>query len=57
MPWTPQEAKAHNKKATGQKAKTWSKVANEARNSGKSDASAIRIANSVIGKFVNKHKS
>ncbi len=51
MPWTPKEAKSKTKKAdTPKEQRTWSKVANSALKSGKSDASAIRIANSVVKK-------
>jgi hypothetical protein len=53
MPWTPQNAVAHNKEAVGDKAKKWSAVANAVLSKTGSDASAIRIANSSIqpGKY------
>lgn len=51
MPWTPETAKKHNKKADN----TWTKVANSALKSGKSDASAIKIANSVLRDRLKKN--
>lgn len=48
MPWAPKEAKKHNKKATGKKAKEWSAVANAVLEKTGDDAKAIRIANSKI---------
>lgn len=49
MPWTPKEATSHTKKASSpRRKKVWAEVANEVLSSGKSEGSAIRIANSVI---------
>ena len=47
MPWTANDAHKHTKKAdTKAKKKKWAKIANAVLRSGKSEASAIRIANS-----------
>jgi hypothetical protein len=54
MPWAGKsDVGRHNKKAAGSKEgiRVWSEVANKTLASGKSDASAIRIANSVINKL------
>ena len=48
MPWSPEDAKRHTKKATGDKAKQWSKVANSELKSGKSEGDAVRIANGIV---------
>lgn len=50
MPWKPGEAKRHNKKAKGRKAKQWSAVANAVLEKSGDDAKAIRIANAAIKK-------
>jgi hypothetical protein len=49
MPWTSKSATKHTKKAKSAKAqRQWSHVANSELKSGKSEASAIRMANSVV---------
>ncbi len=49
MPWTSKDAKHKTKKAnTKAKQSKWAKIANNALRSGKSEASAIRIANSQM---------
>ena len=49
MPWRPSQAARKTKKAsTKGKARKWSKVANAALSGGKSDASAIKIANAAL---------
>ena len=51
MPWRPDNAREHTRKAdTGRKKRAWSKIANEALKSGKSEAAAIRIANAAVKK-------
>lgn len=55
MPWSAKDATKHTKKAAG-KGATWSKVANEVLAKSGDEGKAIRIANSVIGKFVKKNK-
>jgi uncharacterized protein YdaT len=52
MPWTPSDAQSKTKKATTPaKQKQWSAVANAVLAKTGSDASAIRIANSNIGRY------
>lgn len=49
MPWTAQDAQKKTKKAdTDAKKKKWAKIANAALRSGKSEGSAIRIANAAM---------
>ena len=49
MPWTSKSATKHTKKAKSAKAqRQWRHVANAELKSGKSDASAIKMANSVV---------
>jgi len=49
MPWSPQDATRHTKKAKSAKAKRqWSKVANSALKSGASEGSAVRQANAAV---------
>lgn len=50
MPWKSEEAKQHNKKATGKKSKQWSATANAVLEKTGDDAKAIRIANAAIKK-------
>ena len=50
MPWTPDDAVTHNKKATGAKAKQWSAVANKVLEQSGDDGKAVRIANAAIQK-------
>jgi uncharacterized protein YdaT len=55
MPWTSKSAKGHTKKASsGILQRQWSDVANSMLKAGKSEASAIRGANSVVGKHKAK---
>jgi uncharacterized protein YdaT len=51
MPWTSKSAKGHTKKASsGILQRQWSDVANSMLKSGKSEASAIKGANSVVAR-------
>jgi hypothetical protein len=50
MPWTPSDAKRHNKKAIGKKARQWSDVANSVLKRTGDDGLAVREANGVIRK-------
>lgn len=54
MPWKPQVAKKHNKKAVGKKAKQWSATANAVLEQTGDEAKAIRIANVAIKKEKKK---
>jgi len=58
MPWTARDARRFTKKAdTPAKRRKWAKIANKALESGKSEASAVRIANAAIsGKSKKKKK-
>jgi hypothetical protein len=49
MPWTSRDASRHTKKAKSATAKRqWGHVANSELKKGRSEASAIRMANSVV---------
>jgi len=49
MPWTSKDAIHKTKKAdSNEKKKKWARIANAALKSGKSEASAIRIANASM---------
>jgi len=49
MPWSPQDATRHTKKAKSPKAKRqWSKVANKVLQEGGSEGSAVRQANAAV---------
>lgn len=49
MPWNPNQAPKHTKKATSPKAKRqWSEVANKVLHKTGDDARAIREANAVV---------
>lgn len=51
MPWTPADAKKHDKKAgSGAAARQWSDVTNSVRNKTGDDARAVRTANGVVKK-------
>jgi uncharacterized protein YdaT len=51
MPWTSKSAKGHTKKASsGILQRQWKDVANAMLKSGKSEASAIKGANSVVAR-------
>jgi hypothetical protein len=54
MPWKPEQAKKHNKAATGKKAKQWAATADEVLKQTGDDAKAIRIANAAIKKGKTK---
>jgi hypothetical protein len=55
MPWTPKDASTKTKKAsTPSLAERWAAIANNIREKGGSDASAIRQANGVIKKASRK---
>jgi uncharacterized protein YdaT len=55
MPWTSKSAKGHTKKASsGILQRQWSDVANSMLKQGKSEAAAIKGANSVVGKHKAK---
>lgn len=55
MPWSSADAKKHTKKAsTPAKKKQWASVADSALKGGSSEGSAIRQANSVVGKSAPK---
>lgn len=47
MPWTKSDASRHKKGLSSVQSKAWAEIADKARASGKSDAAAIRIANSA----------
>ena len=51
MPWTPKDATRHNKRATGEKARVWSKVANEKLFTSGDEGSAIREANAAVDRI------
>ena len=61
MPWTPKDAKRHDKKAsTPKKQRQWRDVANSALSRGLSEGTAVREANGVIartGKTLSKLRS
>ena len=49
MPWSPDDAERHTKRATSTKAREqWAAVANSVLEKGGSEGSAIRQANSVV---------
>lgn len=51
MPWGPEDAEKHTKKASTAKLKgLWAKVANERLEAGDPEDSAIRQANAAVGK-------
>lgn len=55
MPWDPKDAERHTKKAdTPAKQRLWSQVANREREAGKSDAEAVRAANSAVKHAASK---
>lgn len=58
MPWSPSEATEHTSKAdTPALRELWAKVANDQRERGANDASAIRQANAVVEREHNKHRA
>lgn len=55
MPWKPEDAKRHTKKATTPKKKRqWSHVADSMLTRGASEGAAIRAANAVVRKKSKK---
>jgi len=58
-PWTAKDAKKHTRKAnTPAKQKKWARIATGVLKSGKSESSAIRIANAAIaGKAKHKKRT
>lgn len=58
MPWTGKSFAKHNKKLAGRPdvARKAAKVANAALRSYGDEGKAVAIANSMIGKFIRKHK-
>jgi hypothetical protein len=58
MPWSPKDAKHKTKKASSpKKERQWAHVANSEKAAGKSDAVAIKAANSVVKKAAKKKRS
>jgi hypothetical protein len=56
-PWEPSDSKRHTKKAdTPKRKRQWSAVANSALASGKSEGTAVRMANAVVKKAKQKSK-
>jgi hypothetical protein len=56
MPWNPNDAMKHTKKATGKKASAWSSVANSVLGKTGDEGKAVRIANSAIQRRMTKGK-
>lgn len=54
MPWTAEDAKRHNKKATGKKGRQWADIADSELASGKDEGTAIKIANGVLKREASK---
>jgi len=50
VPWNPEDAARHNKKATGHNARVWSNVANSVLTRTGDDGRAIREANAVVAR-------
>jgi hypothetical protein len=51
MPWTPDDATSHTKKATSEKAKRrWAEIANQVLEKTGDEGRAIREANAVIAR-------
>lgn len=48
MPWTPEQARKHNKGLSNQSAEKWSRIANSVLSRTGSDAQAIRVANGAV---------
>jgi hypothetical protein len=56
MPWAPEQAKIHTKKASSPKrSRQWSKVANSALSRGLPDKEAIMEANAAVRKSAISH--
>jgi len=57
MPWTPDDATSHTKKATSEKAKRrWAEIANQVLEKTGDEGRAIREANAVIARVAGKSK-
>ncbi len=57
MPWTPEDAPSHTKKATTDKAKRlWAEIANQVLARTGDEGRAIREANAVIAREAGKSK-
>jgi hypothetical protein len=55
MPWTPDDATSHTKKATTEKAKRrWAEIANQVLEQTGDEGRAIREANAVIARTARK---
>lgn len=55
MPWSPKDAKSKTKKAdTPKKQRQWADIADSALKSGKSEATAIKMASGVVAKSKRK---
>jgi hypothetical protein len=55
MPWQAKDAARHTKKAkTPHEKAVWARISTNALHSGKSEGSAIRIANAVIKRGIRK---
>jgi len=52
MPWTPKDAPAHNRNATGKRARQWADVANSVLQHTGDEGRAVREANAAIKPFV-----
>jgi hypothetical protein len=56
MPWTPKQAKQHNKGAdTKKKRKVWASVANRELEAHGDEGRAIRIANTAVENMTKAH--
>ena len=57
MPWTPKDASKKTHKAdTPKKQRMWSDIADSALSRGQSEASAIKQANAVVGRYRAKER-
>jgi len=57
MPWTPDDARSHTKKATTEKARRqWAEIANQILEQTGDEGRAIREANAVIARAAGKGK-
>jgi hypothetical protein len=51
MPWKPRDARRHTRKAnTAKTQRQWSSVANDARDRGEDEGTAVRMANAVVSR-------
>ena len=52
MPWSPEDAQRHTKKAdTPKKQRLWAEIANKALRNGATEESAIRQADAVVARI------